>query len=192
MEGRLSPTFWHHGCHMMNHHGASLESNCRRYKAMFGVTPYVLALYGLWLKTDAQYFRIHEQIPFDRKWYSHKFHGPGLRYEVGIWIRMGNIVWVNGGPRCGEWPGVRLARDSYISMVRRGELTLAEKEYRVAWFKSAFEEDPQDLDVLKQRLQRAIHFDTKILDAESRVGRMLDELGRTCLVSFIRIVDIFD
>ncbi|RHZ39879.1 hypothetical protein DYB26_015734 [Aphanomyces astaci] len=39
-----------------------------------------------------------------------------------------------------------------------------------AWFKSAFEEDPQDLDVLKQRLQRAIRFDKKILDAESRVS----------------------
>ncbi|RLO11859.1 hypothetical protein DYB28_011159 [Aphanomyces astaci] len=49
----------------------------------------------------------------------------------------------------------------------------------VAWFKSAFEEDPQDLDVLKQHLQRAIRFDTKILDAESRVGRMLDELMRS-------------
>ncbi|RQM22371.1 hypothetical protein B5M09_013638, partial [Aphanomyces astaci] len=32
----------------------------------------------------------------------------------------------------------------------------------VAWFKSAFQEDPQALDVLKQRLQRAIRFDTKI------------------------------
>ncbi|KAF0753583.1 hypothetical protein AaE_005659, partial [Aphanomyces astaci] len=49
----------------------------------------------------------------------------------------------------------------------------------IAWFKSAFEEDPQDLDVLKQRLQRAIRFDTKILDAESRIGRMLDELMRS-------------
>ncbi|RLO02013.1 hypothetical protein DYB28_014378, partial [Aphanomyces astaci] len=39
--------------------------------------------------------------------------------------------------------------------------------------------NPQDLDVLKQRLQRAIRFDTKILDAESRVGRMLDELMRS-------------
>ncbi|RQM21167.1 hypothetical protein B5M09_013716, partial [Aphanomyces astaci] len=37
----------------------------------------------------------------------------------------------------------------------------------VAWFNSAFEEDPQDLDDLKQRLQRAIRFDTKILDAVS-------------------------
>ncbi|RLO06692.1 hypothetical protein DYB28_005648, partial [Aphanomyces astaci] len=32
---------------------------------------------------------------------------------------------------------------------------------------------------LKQRLQRAIRFDTKILDAESRFGRMLDELMRS-------------
>ncbi|ETV82810.1 hypothetical protein H257_04591 [Aphanomyces astaci] len=49
----------------------------------------------------------------------------------------------------------------------------------VAWFKSAFVEAPQDLDVLKQHLQRAIRFDTKILDAESLVGRMLDELMRS-------------
>ncbi|RLO03109.1 hypothetical protein DYB28_015946 [Aphanomyces astaci] len=49
----------------------------------------------------------------------------------------------------------------------------------VAWFKSAFEEDPQDLDVLKQRLQRAIRFDMKSLNTESRVGRMLDELMRS-------------
>ncbi|KAF0704187.1 hypothetical protein AaE_015065 [Aphanomyces astaci] len=49
----------------------------------------------------------------------------------------------------------------------------------VAWFKSAFEEDPQDLDGLKQRLQGATRFDTKILDAKCRVGRMLDELMRS-------------
>ncbi|RQM21454.1 hypothetical protein B5M09_014044 [Aphanomyces astaci] len=49
----------------------------------------------------------------------------------------------------------------------------------VAWFKSAFKEGPQDLDVLKQRLQRAIRFDMKILDAESRAGRRLDELMRS-------------
>ncbi|KAF0687533.1 Aste57867_20724 [Aphanomyces stellatus] len=48
----------------------------------------------------------------------------------------------------------------------------------VAWFHAAFEEDPQDFDVLKKRLTAAIRFDTKILDAESRVGRMLDELWR--------------
>ncbi|KAG9409207.1 hypothetical protein AC1031_019466 [Aphanomyces cochlioides] len=49
----------------------------------------------------------------------------------------------------------------------------------VAWFKAAFEEDPQDLEVQKKRLQGAIRFDTRILDAESRVGRMLDDLMRS-------------
>ncbi|ETV92271.1 hypothetical protein H310_13336 [Aphanomyces invadans] len=48
----------------------------------------------------------------------------------------------------------------------------------IAWFHAAFEENPQDLDVLKRRLTSAIRFDMKILDAESRVGRMLDDLMR--------------
>ncbi|KAF0747672.1 hypothetical protein AaE_007638, partial [Aphanomyces astaci] len=50
----------------------------------------------------------------------------------------------------------------------------------VAWFKSAFEKDLQDLDVLKQRLQRAIRFDTKILDASGVIlhqeGKMVVEV----------------
>ncbi|ETV85559.1 hypothetical protein H257_03267 [Aphanomyces astaci] len=168
MAGWLTPTFWHHGCRMMNRHGSPLETNCRRYKAMFGVTPLCASLvwtmvedrrpvssrpiHLLWallflkiqwdrrlelnrpsdralVPLDGSDFRIQEQIPFDRTWYSHKFHGPGLRYEVGICIRTGNIVWVNGGLPCGEWPDLRLARDSYISMVRRGELTLGDKGY---------------------------------------------------------------
>ncbi|RHY17779.1 hypothetical protein DYB32_010472 [Aphanomyces invadans] len=48
----------------------------------------------------------------------------------------------------------------------------------VDWFHTAFDQDPQDLDVLKRWLSNAIRFDTKVLDAESRVGRMLDDLMR--------------
>ncbi len=48
----------------------------------------------------------------------------------------------------------------------------------MAWFAAAFDEEPQDLDVLKKRLQSAIRFDARIMDAESRVGRMLDGLMR--------------
>ncbi|KAH9149538.1 hypothetical protein AeRB84_007413, partial [Aphanomyces euteiches] len=46
----------------------------------------------------------------------------------------------------------------------------------IAWFNAAIEEEPLDLDVLKRRLTSVVRFDTKILDAESRIGRMLDEL----------------
>jgi DDE superfamily endonuclease len=37
-----------------------------------------------------------EPWPFDPKWYSHKFNGPGVKYEVGVCIKTGYIVWVNG------------------------------------------------------------------------------------------------
>ncbi|KAH9133816.1 hypothetical protein AeRB84_020207, partial [Aphanomyces euteiches] len=48
----------------------------------------------------------------------------------------------------------------------------------IAWFNAAIKEEPLDLDVLKRRLTSVVRFDTKICDAESRIGRMLDELMR--------------
>lgn len=30
-----------------------------------------------------------EPSPFDPKWFSHKFVGPGLRYEVGVFYQVG-------------------------------------------------------------------------------------------------------
>jgi len=37
--------------------------------------------------TDCQ---IQEPLLFNAKWYSHKFKGPGLRYEVGVCISTGH------------------------------------------------------------------------------------------------------
>jgi len=47
-------------------------------------------------------FRISEPKPFNSKWYSHKFKGPGVRYNAGVFIQMGWIVWVNGPFLCGS------------------------------------------------------------------------------------------
>ena len=66
---------------------------------------------------------------FDPKWWSHKFNGPGLRYEVGICIRTGDIVWAHGGLPCGEWPDLRLARNSIISALQPGEKIIADRGY---------------------------------------------------------------
>eukprot|EP01038_Epipyxis_sp_PR26KG_P018383 gene18383-25900_t len=52
---------------------------------------------------------IQEPSPFSAKWYSHKFHGPGITYEVGLNIRRGAIVWAYGGYPCGEYPDLKLA-----------------------------------------------------------------------------------
>ncbi len=71
-----------------------------------------------------------EPTVFDRKWYSHKFHGPGLRYEVGLCIRTGHIVWAYGGLPCGEWPDIRIARDAFIYSLLPREKAVADKGYQ--------------------------------------------------------------
>jgi hypothetical protein len=71
-----------------------------------------------------------EPTEFDPKWRSHKFNGPGLRYEVALCIRTGHIVWVNGGLPCGEWPDLRLARNAFIDRLQPGERALVDQGYR--------------------------------------------------------------
>ena len=44
---------------------------------------------------DGTVFHIQEPTPLDLRWYSHKFKGPGLCYEIGVCIKTGWIVWVN-------------------------------------------------------------------------------------------------
>jgi hypothetical protein len=70
-----------------------------------------------------------EPTPFDPKWYSHKFHGPGLRYEIGLCIRTGDIVWASGGYPCGQWPDLRIARELILEEIQPGELIIADRGY---------------------------------------------------------------
>lgn len=88
----------------------------------------------VFVSLDGVDFKIKEPIPFSRKWFSHKFKGPGLRYEIGLNIRSGYIVWKHGGYPCGEFPDLKLAREAYVHSVNVGEKTLADKGYRDANF----------------------------------------------------------
>ena len=45
---------------------------------------------------DGTDFRIAEPVPFSRVWYTQKFAGPGLRYELAVSLFNGDIVWYNG------------------------------------------------------------------------------------------------
>lgn len=83
----------------------------------------------MFVSLDGTDFRIREPIPFDRKWYSHKFHGAGVRYEIGISIGSGDVVWASGGFPCGEWPDIKIAKELFIHYVEK-EITLADKGYK--------------------------------------------------------------
>lgn len=82
-----------------------------------------------YVSLDGVDFKIDEPKPFSRLWYSHKFK-PGLRYEIGLNIRAGHIVWSFGGYPCGEFPDLKLSKELYVPSVKKGEKTLADQGYK--------------------------------------------------------------
>lgn len=79
---------------------------------------------------DGTDFRIEQPTPFKKKWYSFKFNGPGLRYEVAVSILGGDVVWTNGPFPCGSWPDISIFRSGLIDMLRPNEMVEADKGYR--------------------------------------------------------------
>lgn len=88
---------------------------------------------NMFVSLDGTDFRIQEPIPFDKKWFSHKTKSAGLRYEIGISIGTGEVVWASGGCPCGENPDLKIAKELYCEFAA-GEVTLADKGYRCPEF----------------------------------------------------------
>ena len=74
--------------------------------------------------------QIEEPIPFSRKWYSHKFSGPGVRYELGVSIHTGDIVSLHGPFLCGSYPDITVFRLGLKRMLGPGEKVVADCGYR--------------------------------------------------------------
>ena len=72
----------------------------------------------LYVSLDGTDCSIEEQTPFSREWYSHKLNGPGLRYEIGLNIASGDIVWAYGGYPCGSYPDLKLERMLFMQSAR--------------------------------------------------------------------------
>jgi len=73
---------------------------------------------------------IEEPKPFSRKWYSHKFEGAGLRYEIAVSIKKGYIVWVNGPYPCGSYPDISIFRHALKHYLEKDERVEADDGYR--------------------------------------------------------------
>ena len=57
-----------------------------------------------------------------KRWFSHKFKKPGVRYEVAVGIASGDIVSIVGPFPCGEYPDIKIFR-----MVLKHDLDDAER-----------------------------------------------------------------
>ena len=66
-----------------------------------------------------------------RSWISHKFKKPAVRYEIGISIQSGDIVWVNGPWRAGRYPDITIFRLGGLKdlLFECGERAEADKGY---------------------------------------------------------------
>ena len=83
------------------------------------------------VSVDGTDFKVAQIKPFWKGWYSHKFKGPGLRYEVGVSIQCGDIVWINGPFPCGAWPDIKIFRQALKGkLISAGERVEADDGYR--------------------------------------------------------------
>ena len=73
---------------------------------------------------------IYEPSPFSPKWFSYKNKGPGVRYEVGVAIESGDIVWAHGPFPCGAWPDLKIFREGMKKTLAPGEMVIADGTYK--------------------------------------------------------------
>ena len=88
------------------------------------------------MSIDGVDFEIQEPYPYDRKlskvWYSHKFKGPGVRYEIGVCIKTGDIVWVQGPFPAGKHNDCTIFKKCLSFFLEDNERVEADDGYRAA------------------------------------------------------------
>ena len=82
------------------------------------------------VSVDGTDFRIYKPNPFSSQWFSHKFKGPGLRYEVAVCILTGHVVWTHGPFPCGSYQDLSIYRIAMKSSLTAGEKVVADEGYK--------------------------------------------------------------
>lgn len=86
------------------------------------------------MTVDGADFPIWEPRPYCKVgnaiWYSPKFKGAGLRYELGVCIQTGNIVWINGPYPCGWGPDIKIFNQMLRHLLLPFEKIMADQNYR--------------------------------------------------------------
>ena len=74
------------------------------------------------MEVDGTDYSINQPAPFSKRWYSHKFNGPAIKYKVGVSIQMGHIVWINE-TFPGKWPDDTTFQRNLKGKLGKGTLT---------------------------------------------------------------------
>jgi len=78
---------------------------------------------------DGTDFAVPQPRGQKRRWYSKKLNRSGVRYEVGICLLTGDIVWIQGPYPCGDWPDIKIFRQAMIHNLEKNERVEADDGY---------------------------------------------------------------
>ena len=85
------------------------------------------------MSVDGTNFRIPQkgQAKKGNPFGSHKYAGKSaLRYELGVDIRGGNLVWIQGPYSAGKWPDIKIFNAVLANFLERYERVEADDGYR--------------------------------------------------------------
>ena len=80
------------------------------------------------LSVDGTDFRI--AMGYSKPFWSYKFKKSGLRYEVGLCIKTGDICWWSGPYAPGKWNDLSIFRDGLQMMLEPGERCETDRGYQ--------------------------------------------------------------
>jgi hypothetical protein len=130
------------------------------------------------ISLDGTDCRIQEPRPFNPKWCSHKFKGPGVRYEVGLCIQTGWIVWVHGPYPCGSHPDLKIARMGVFTQLNEGEMVVADGGYRDG---RVFADTPTGMNNADQRMKSIVRARHETVNGRIKNFRILKDIYRSNL-----------
>lgn len=84
---------------------------------------------GAFLSIDGTDCMVNEPMPFNKMWFSHKFRGPGLRYEVGVSNGSGRLVWANGPFPAGSFPDRKIFQLTLLNILFENETVIGDNGY---------------------------------------------------------------
>lgn len=85
---------------------------------------------NLYAGVDGADVKIYEREPFDTKWFSHRFNGPELRYEIAVSLTFDKILWASGPFECWKNPDIKISFRNLEEHIFDDEGVVADSGYR--------------------------------------------------------------
>ena len=149
------------------------------------------------ISVDGTDFRIYQPAPFSKAWFSYKFRGPGLRYEVALSIATGEIVWTKGPFAPGIWNDIAIF-NAFLRVMLEAlkEGALADGGYNgvpCITVEAPLDGEPEYLKKMKQRVrsrQETVNRRLKQFNVLHRIFRHSRHLHIHCFNACVVLVQL--